>query len=122
MNKIMSTFGIIILLTGCSKSDVDARAVLPGTWACSDGIVMVLNQDGTHEWQVPPGSGNSILGDNAMVRNMPNGGYALLGKWRVADGTLEMDMIADTDKFKVTFLSSSKMELDGPESYSCIKQ
>ena len=125
MLKELLIAGGALLLSACSKSvPVDAATALPGKWNCNGEIVILLNANNTYEWQVPAGGPVvfSQVGGNEHMRTNSDGSYALLGKWRLAGASLEMDMLGETDQYQLAFESAETMKLKGPETYSCTRQ
>lgn len=122
MRKV-ALYAVTSLLVACGGGGVsDPAAALPGVWACDDGIVLTIASAGRFEWRVPPGAGPQVgfgTESSDQHRVETDGGYSLLGPWRFAGGTLELDMMGDTDRYQVSFSSSSSMTLAGPDQYSC---
>ena len=121
---------------GCSKPSsgpgaptsgtdaVDVASALPGSWKCDDGIGVALKAGGKYEWSVPAGARNVQFGEasSEQHRQNPDGSYVLLGDWRFKDGSLELDMMGDTDRYAVTMSSASALALRGDDqSFSCTK-
>ena len=124
MIRPYSLLGIILVLTSCSGSvDVDAAAVLPGAWECDDGIVITFKPNGKYEWRVPPDDHVTIhVEDNDHIRMNDDGGHSIFDDWRLSANNLEMDMLGETDRYSLSFMSESKFRMDGPDTLSCQRQ
>jgi hypothetical protein len=119
--RVLSVVIALAGVSGCGGSaDVDLATALPGSWRCDDGLVIDLQAPGHYEWRVPPGGPVHFpFGGNEHVRVNDDGSYALLGSWRLSGGTLELDMLGETERFNVSFGNRQSLRLRGPESYSC---
>jgi hypothetical protein len=110
-------------LAACtSDASVDPAATLPGTWKCDDEIVLTLETDGRYEWAVLPGGPLQVgfaTDESEHHRVEPDGSYSLLGRWRLSERTLELDMLGDTDRYQVAFSGHGSVSLKGPETYRC---
>lgn len=121
MNRRISLFGTVLILTSCSGSvDGDAVTALPGSWLCEDGIVVTFNTNGKYEWRVPPDDEMVLhVESNDQIRMNDDGGHSLLGNWRLNADTLEMDMLGETDRYEIDFRSSTKFRIVGPDTFTC---
>jgi len=50
-----------------------------------------------------------------------DGGHSILDQWRVNDDVLEMDMLGETDRYKLEFRSDSEFQIAGPDTFTCRK-
>lgn len=106
--------------TACSGSaDVDPATALPGTWNCDDEIRLVLKSNGRYEWHVKHDEDYTLWTEDSEVMKMTEEGHVLLGEWRLAGDTLELDMLGETDRYGLTFSSKTRLSMNGPERYSC---
>lgn len=115
---------IILSLTACSGSvEVDPASVIPGSWGCDDEIILTINPNGKYEWRVLPYDEVTLYTEgNEFLRMNEDGGHSILGKWRLDGDILELDMLGEADRFTLTFQSQTSFRMNGPESYSCIRQ
>jgi hypothetical protein len=124
MNESSVLLGIALILASCSGSvDVDAAAVLPGTWECDDGIVITFKPNGKYEWRVPPEDGFIIhVEDNDHIRMNDDGGHSIFDSWRLKADSVEMDMFGEADRYSLSFKSETSFRMDGPDALSCRRQ
>lgn len=126
LRRQLSVFVLVAAaITGCQgESSVEPSAAIPGAWQCDDGIVLTIKPEGKYEWRVPAGeSGQVGFAETGSEHHRveADGGYSLLGSWRLKGSTLELDMLGDTDIYRVEFASANSVSLAGPESYSCTR-
>lgn len=121
MTRLFSLFGLTVLLSSCSGSvDVDAAAVLPGSWLCDDGIVITFNENGKYEWRVPLYDDARIyVESNEQIKMNDDGGHSIMDKWRLNSNTLELDMFGEADRYALSFMSESEFRMVGPDTFSC---
>lgn len=124
MTRLCSLLGFIVLVSSCSRSvDVDAATALPGSWKCDDGIVVTFNTNGKYEWRVPPYDEiDYYIESNDHIRMNDDGGHSILDTWRLKSNVLEMDMLGETDRYTLRFMSETSFEMDGPDTFSCQRQ
>lgn len=121
MLRLYSLTGLVFFLVSCSGSaDVNAAAVLPGSWECDDEIILTFKPNGTYEWRVPPSDEVTIyVESNENIRMNDDGGHSILDEWRLSSGMLEIDMLRETERFSLNFQSETAFRMIGPETYSC---
>jgi hypothetical protein len=117
----LATLTILSMAACSSSASVDPVSAIPGSWKCGDEVVVTFNPDGSYEWLVPP-SDAVIAGDAEFVRTNPDGSHALLGKWRLAGKSLELDMLGGTEKYELAFESATSFAMNGLDDYACLKQ
>lgn len=121
MKMAIWQLGTVLLLTSCSGPvDLDAAATLPGSWLCDDGIIITFNANGKYEWRIPSdGEVTLYVEGNEYIRMNDDGGYSILDEWTLNGDFLEMNMLGETDRYILDFISESKFRIVGPDTFSC---
>ena len=74
----------------------------------------------SYEWRVPLDDEATLYTEsNDYIRMNADGGYSLLGKWRLNNDLLELDMLGETDRYRLDFSSETSFRIVGPDSFSC---
>lgn len=124
MNRILLLCVATYLLTGCGgAAPVDTAKALPGNWACGE-LLIGFNSDGSYDWRVPPGGPVHfpLGGDNKHVKVHADGGYSLLGQWRLNGNALELDSMGETDRYQLEFSSNDAMRMKADDLTQCSRK
>ena len=121
MSRLLTQLAVVWLVGACSNSvDIGPATALPGSWTCDDGIVVTFKDNGQYEWRVPPYDDiDYFIEDSDQVKMHEDGGHSIYDTWRVDSNTLEMDMLGETDRYKLRFASKTSFKMSGPDSFSC---